>query len=48
MSDDEISLAEIEAERSLARIFGAYKAYVASLPDRLWIHGKNGWVSSPR
>ena len=45
---DEPSVAEVESERVLMRIFGSYADYVKSLPDRKWSHGKGGWTSEPR
>ncbi len=45
---DEPSIAEIESEQALARIFGSYSDYVKSLPDRKWTRGESGWTSEPR
>lgn len=46
--DDEPSIAEIAAERSLMRIFGSFDAYKASLPRSVWLLDDNGWVSYSR
>ena len=46
--DDEPSVAEIAAERSLMRIFGSFKLYAASLPRNAWTKGDAGWTSIPR
>lgn len=49
MSDEaEITVADIERERSIARIFGQYAAYVKSLPLSKWTWGENGWVGKSR
>ncbi|WP_161596257.1 hypothetical protein [Rhodanobacter glycinis] len=45
---DEPSIAEVDSEQSLARIFGSYADYVKSLPERKWTHGDGGWTSEPR
>jgi len=45
---DEPSVAEVESERSIMRIFGSYADYAKSLPDRKWTHGAGGWTSEPR
>lgn len=50
MTDEaEITLAGIERERSLARIFGSYADYVKSLPASIWVQGDNGlWTGKSR
>lgn len=46
--EDKITAADIARERSLARIFGSYAAYVKSLPASIWTKGENGWVGKAR
>lgn len=48
MGDEMPTAEQIERERSLARIFGSYEAYLKSLPSRVWESGERGWVSNPR
>ena len=46
--EDKITVADIARERSIARIFGEYAAYVKSLPSSIWTKGDNGWVGKAR
>lgn len=47
--EDKITADDIARERSIARIFGDYAAYVKSLPSRAWFRKDNGtWGSAPR
>lgn len=46
--EDKITAEDIARERSIARIFGQYAAYVKSLPLSVWTKGENGWVGKTR
>ena len=35
-------------DESMQRIFETREAYERSLPDRLWVQTKNGWMSKDR
>lgn len=48
IDESKITLADIEREASIARIFGNYAAYLKSLPLSVWTRGKNGWVGKSR
>lgn len=50
MTDDEFKawLPGAELEARTINIFGSFKTWKASLPEREWVHGEGGWHSKPR